>query len=104
MDAQPLRIFQRDEYIDVPGVGYRVLTGASYYEDSRGNYIGFAVADPACRYGCHEGLLMLPEADDTSSGWSDAPHLCPCQMPGYVSSSEVEDYHDYHAQSLGFEF
>lgn len=105
MDARPMRIFQREEWIDVPGVGYAVLTGAHYFEDRMGNYVGFSVADPDCRYGCHEGLLMLPEADDTATGWSDVPHLCPCQMPGYVSPTEEQDLTDYHAsQLLGFEF
>ena len=99
MYPQPLRIFRREEWIDVPGVGYTVLTGDHYFEDGIGRHVHLMAADPVCPHRCDEGLLSLPEADDTPEGWALAPYLCPCQQTGYVSPSETMDY-----QEMEFEF
>lgn len=92
MYPQPMRIYQREEYLDIPGIGYTVLTGANYYEDAAGNYVGFSVPDPECPHGCHEGLLTV----------GNDPHLCPCQLPGYVSPAEMQDLADYTRDTFEF--
>ncbi len=93
---EPLRIVTRMDYFDLPNVGYSIEAGE--YWALAGSYtpIDFQPADPACPHRCDEGILYLREPDDTSSGWSDAPHLCPCQQPGYVSPSEdvMGQYYD----------